>query len=276
MDNIFGTEEIQEFAEMIDLLNHNEFSKLPNEFKVIYMKDIDFYSAAPAYCVLENDSNLYVWIRGTKAEDLDDYYISLNTKVIDYHDGFIHKDYFKGAKEIIRQLQDRLFNEKWDEIIFFGHSLGGVISQLIATILQLDFGMLNVLALAFGSPPSCSESITCNTRSFIHSYIFLDDPIPQLGTVFTNFAPDAQLCFYFLQDDLDEAISPTEDKDDQSRQETIKLKILGNIFVIREVNHKYNIEMENTFDKQLIDIPYDIIDNHSFERYLNVFKKKME
>lgn len=274
MDNIFDTEEIQEFAEMIDILNYNEISKLPKGYNVIYKKDIDFYSAAPAYCVLENDSNLYVWIRGTKAEDLDDYYISLNTKVIDYHDGFVHKDYFKGAKEIIRQLQDRLFNEKWEEIIFFGHSLGGVISQLIATILQLDFGLHNALARAFGSPPSCSETIAIKTSTFIHSYIFLDDPIPQLGVVFTNFAPDAQLCFYFIDEDLGEAKSSIEDIDDQSLQETIKLKILGNIYVIQEVGQKYEIKMENTFDKELIGIPYDIIDNHSFDRYLNVFKSK--
>jgi surfactin synthase thioesterase subunit len=67
------------------------------------------------------------------------------------------------------------------KIVFTGHSLGGSVASIAATILRCERGRKQVIAICFGTLPTMSEELSNETQSFITTFILNRDPISKMN-----------------------------------------------------------------------------------------------
>ena len=65
-----------------------------------------------------------------------------------------HGGYFNAANNVIAILDhgNKEFFRSFDEVVFFGHSLGGTVSLVAATMLREKWGLNNIKGFGFGVP----------------------------------------------------------------------------------------------------------------------------
>lgn len=194
---MFTNIEIEEYSNLLNILKQPNEQNLPPGYNLIAFgggKD-----GVPHFKLLINqDIQTYViWVRGTDFTDINDIKINKQAKLISFYQGECHSGYFIGAYNIIYLILKYLNDEHINKIVCLGHSLGGAVSSIIATILKKgDFGPVQnigniqqkfhnrIRALTFGTPPTFSESISEETNEFITNIVFKGDVVPKLGILF--------------------------------------------------------------------------------------------
>lgn len=251
MQPIFTADEIKEYATVIYLLNDDDNPSVMDGYQVIdtRINNSDDIVLIPTYYVLRKNKTLFIWIRGTRVDFINDIMISAKSDVVNYMNGIIHEGYYNGAVAIIQQ-QKQILEQKWDRIICLGHSLGGVSAQIMATLLRFDHKIDNAFALTFASPPSCSNVISDLTRAFIYSFVFDDDPVPKLGPLFRELR-----CL--IKCSSQEEIPNNPD-----------LVILGSILVMHYDNGFVTIMPNEKYNAKMIEFPSEEeFASHHYDRY---------
>lgn len=256
MQPIFTADEIKEYATVIYLLNDDDNPSAMDGYQVIdtRINNSDDIVPIPTYYVLRKNKTLFIWIRGTRVDFINDIMISAHSAVINYMKGIIHEGYYNGAVAIIQQ-QYQILKQKWDRIICLGHSLGGVSAQIMATLLRFDHKIDNAFALAFASPPSCSYEISGLTRAFIYSFVFDDDPVPKLGPLFRELR-----CLAECREE--------ENPEDSEIPNNPDLVILGSILVMHYDNGFVTIKPNDMYNDELKEPPsLEVLACHLYDRY---------
>lgn len=195
---MFTNKEIREYADL--LFSLNEKKTLPKNYRIIFSgggKDLiqNFHLVSNSVT-----KTFVIWVHGTNFAKSNDIKINLDTTPVQFYQGTCHGGYFRSAKAIINLIHDHLLKEENNKIVCLGHSLGGAISSVIATIFNKgNWGQLTnideikekyqqggIKALIFGTPPTFSKTINDDTKTFITSIILEHDIVPKLGNTFNT------------------------------------------------------------------------------------------
>lgn len=192
--------EIKEYAELLYILNEEQ--NLPVEYSVLLAGGGT--DGIPHFKLVHNETNnkYIIWVRGTKFTDPNDVLININVTPTPFYGGTCHKGYFYAAMEILKRIIDVLQNvfeiQHIPKFVCLGHSLGGAVSSVIATILTNgNIGQIqglhafiniidNIEAYVFGTPPVFSTAISMQSRNFVRNIILKDDIVPKLGDAFNS------------------------------------------------------------------------------------------
>lgn len=118
---------------------------------------------------------------------------------VDFYQGKCHGGYHFGGISLIGEIQPHINNRYFNRIVCLGHSLGGAVASVIATIFQKGGYNLfinsirgrfprGIYALVYGTPPIFSLDISRETRNFITNIILRNDIVPKLGGLFDSLA----------------------------------------------------------------------------------------
>ncbi|KAK8839696.1 hypothetical protein M9Y10_031400 [Tritrichomonas musculus] len=199
---MYTNREIHEFENLLYTLNDNN-ANLPNEYHILGTGGGT--DGIPHFKLLINyTKQLYViWVRGTDFTDVNDILINIRTTPIDFYEGQCHRGYYFSARIIIELIRNDMTNTRINRIVCLGHSLGGAVASVIATILQKgdhehirninnfrerfvnDGG---ISALVFGTPPTFSANISTESRNYITNFILIKDIVPKLGQVYDSLS----------------------------------------------------------------------------------------
>lgn len=132
----------------------------------------------PNFAAIERGDTLYIVIRGST--EISDFETILDFNAVEYRGGKLHAGCLRAARWILQECQD-LLSEWKGKIIFTGHSMGGSIAGIAATLMRLDDGNERVSAIAFASFPCMSVDIAELTKSFVTTFVVNRDIIPSLN-----------------------------------------------------------------------------------------------
>lgn len=198
---MFSGTEIKKYAELLHILNEQQ--NLPAEYSVII--NGGGTDGIPHFKLVHNETQntFIIWVRGTNFFDPNDILINMKVTPIPLYGGTCHKGYFYAAMKILKIIIDVLQNvyeiQHIPKFVCLGHSLGGAVSSIIATILTNgDNGQIhginpfkniidNIEAYVFGTPPVFSTAISIQSRNFVRNIILKDDIVPKLSTAFNSF-----------------------------------------------------------------------------------------
>ena len=200
---MYTNREILEFENLLNTLNERRNANLPNGYQIV--RSGGGHDGIPHFKLLINTrKRLYViWVRGTDFTDVNDILINIRTTPIDFYEGQCHRGYYFSACNIIELIQNDMIDRNINRIVCLGHSLGGAVASVIATILQKGDHehIMNInnfrerfvndggiSALVFGTPPTFSANISTESRNYITNFILIKDIVPKLGQTFNSLS----------------------------------------------------------------------------------------
>ncbi|KAK8847832.1 hypothetical protein M9Y10_018864 [Tritrichomonas musculus] len=284
---MFTNKEVRHYTQLLQILNQETNNQLPNGYSLVLKgggKD-----GIPHFKLLFNSmSNIYViWVRGTNFIDPNDVLINMRTRPILFYSGCCHNGYFIAANEIINLISGKLIIENATKIICLGHSLGGAVSSIIATILhKFNFeynktiqkvkSKNGIFAIIFGTPPTFSANICIETRKFITNIILKKDIVPKLGGMFTSL-------MHFQNKKVTNSLYQNNRIQNKQKNESISNNnenlnadyLPGKVFVIDNIENNFLIQdgQNKTEIKKYSDCLG--IFHHSFNNYYNIIIKNI-
>ena len=136
--------------------------------------------AKPEFFVLKMHSDVFVVVRGSASEwdfatlELMDDRV---TRVGVFHDGF-----YKAAEYVIEKAWDHI--AKCTGVVYFvGHSYGGAVSTICATLLNFWYPEKIVRGVTFGSVPSVDENLRRYASDVVATFVLDNDMISTLSPV---------------------------------------------------------------------------------------------
>lgn len=194
---MFPSAEIIEYTELLHELNQNN-----SRINYTLILEGGGTDGIPHFKLLKNlILGVYViWVRGTRLSDYNDAWINIQASAMNFYNGTCHKGYLLGALGVLNQIRGSLNDNQINKIVCLGHSLGGAVSSVIATIIHRGddangtiTGMgyfQNILipngikGIVFGTPPVFSDVICNYSRNFVTNIILKKDIIPKLSDSF--------------------------------------------------------------------------------------------
>jgi hypothetical protein len=129
----------------------------------------------PKFIAVFHSSDIYITIRGSADfGDLATVFDGMPVPFMSRH--LVHEGAMKAARWILDECKD-LICSYTGKIVFTGHSLGGAVASIAATILRYERGYKQVMAICFGTFPTMSKELANDTRSFITTFVLNRDPI---------------------------------------------------------------------------------------------------
>jgi hypothetical protein len=129
----------------------------------------------PKFIAVSLASDIYITIRGSV--DFGDFATVFDGVPVPFMSRhLVHEGAMKAARWILDECND-LICSCTGKIVFTGHSLGGSVASIAATILRCERGYKQVIAICFGTFPTMSNELSNETRSFITTFILNRDPI---------------------------------------------------------------------------------------------------
>lgn len=129
----------------------------------------------PKFIAVSLASDVYIAIRGSV--DFGDFTTVFNGLPVPFMSRhLVHEGAMRAARWILDECND-LICSCTGKIVFTGHSLGGSVASIAATILRYERGYKHVIAICFGTFPTMSKELSNETRSFITTFILNRDPI---------------------------------------------------------------------------------------------------
>jgi hypothetical protein len=136
-------------------------------------------SYQPKFIAVSLASDIYITIRGSV--DFGDFTTVFEGAPISFMSRhLVHEGTMKAARWILDECNDLIYSCT-GKIVFTGHSLGGSVASIAATILRCERGHKNVIAICFGTFPTMSKELSNETRSFITTFILNRDPISKMN-----------------------------------------------------------------------------------------------
>lgn len=196
---VFTNSDVRKYSNLLNLLNRGLDHEIPNEYVITI--NGGGHDGIPHFKLLENaiERTYVIWVRGTDFTDPNDIYINIRTTPVNFYQGQCHGGYHFAGISMIGEVQPHIRDRNFNRIVCIGHSLGGAVASVIATIFQK--GGYNrfinnirrrfvrgIYALVYGTPPTFSIDICRETRNFITNIILRNDIVPKLGHLFDSLA----------------------------------------------------------------------------------------
>ena len=151
------------------------------------------------YFVLKDHDNkkTYISIRGTDTsnfkESIRDLKVSLNLLPKKVYGHKVHRGYAKAGDALLRSLMPHIVDNYGYELIFVGHSLGGVLARYCGIV----SGKVCKI-LTYGSPKLAERGFYADLSGVdITCYVNIDDIIPQFSVLYD----DCRAQNHFILDD---------------------------------------------------------------------------
>ncbi|OHT12502.1 lipase [Tritrichomonas foetus] len=156
------------------------FTLLPTGFELIQSYESGIFK--PKFFTTKRGDDLFVVIRGEST--LSDIESILDFSATSFLDGNSNSGILKSARYVLGEIESLLTNHQ-GRVIFTGHSFGGSVAAMAATIIRLEQPKenytLKTSAITFGTYPFISQSIAKKTRQFINGFVVNHDIFPSLN-----------------------------------------------------------------------------------------------
>ena len=84
----------------------------------------------------DNEESLIIWAHGTKFSEPNYILINILIKPVKFYFGQCHQRSLYSALSILNLINEKLLQFNINKIVCMGHSLGGAVASVIATILK--------------------------------------------------------------------------------------------------------------------------------------------
>lgn len=280
---MFTNKDIRHYSCILQYLNQ-EKDIIPEGYEM-FLKDGGKDGIPHFNLLFHIETQTYViWVRGTDFIDVNDVFINLRTKPIEFYKGCCHNGYFIAANEIIAKIIDFFNRDYVNEIICLGHSLGGAVASVIATILnKFEFESGNhinrlrennkIRALIYGTPPTFSRDICYQTHNFISNIVLKKDVVPKLGGMFNSLLHlQRQNVTQSLKNigGLNKKNNVNVNRSDND----LKADYLpGKVFIIDESDNKFVVKLGDNHSVMMKYSDICGIAHHQYEKYYNAIQK---
>lgn len=164
----------------------DNFTDMPDA-KILLASSSDDYET-PVFYALEYQSNLWIVSRGSMTGSDFETCAAFDEATTKY--GIFHEGAYKSALYTFDSVKSYI--EKYEKIYFTGHSLGGTIAPILATIVNYEYPNKDVNCIAFAPIPMMDNQTEARMHDKIATIVYDVDMVPTLSV------PNFYMRFQFL------------------------------------------------------------------------------